>query len=65
MGTHPEAFALLHIPDVTLAAGSLTETGTLALECVTLAPDNVPEKEKEIARSGRVLTHDTDRTEGR
>ena len=25
----------------------------------------VPEKEKEIARSGRVLTHDTDRTEGR
>ncbi|KAI8999085.1 hypothetical protein BD414DRAFT_476947 [Trametes punicea] len=36
--THPEAFVLLHIPDVTLTAASARETGTLALECVTLAP---------------------------
>ncbi|KAI0324694.1 hypothetical protein GY45DRAFT_342417 [Cubamyces sp. BRFM 1775] len=38
--THPEAFVLLHIHDVSLTAGNGTETGTLALECVTLAPDD-------------------------
>ncbi|KAI0373231.1 hypothetical protein BV20DRAFT_963050 [Pilatotrama ljubarskyi] len=39
-GTHPEAFVLLHIPQVTLATANGSETGTLALECVTLAPDS-------------------------
>ncbi|KAH9918400.1 uncharacterized protein BXZ73DRAFT_53015 [Epithele typhae] len=39
MATHPEAFVLLHIPDVTLTAGGTSTSGTLALECVTLAPD--------------------------
>ncbi|KAI0831663.1 hypothetical protein BC628DRAFT_540139 [Trametes gibbosa] len=38
--THPGAFVLLHIPDVTLSAGGVKESGTLALECVTLAPDD-------------------------
>ncbi|KAI0355046.1 hypothetical protein OH77DRAFT_1496245 [Trametes cingulata] len=38
--THPEAFVLLHIPQVTLATPSGSETGTLALECVTLAPND-------------------------
>ncbi|KAH9890576.1 hypothetical protein C8Q73DRAFT_651934 [Cubamyces lactineus] len=38
--THPEAFVLLHIHDVSLTAGNATETGTLALECVTLAPND-------------------------
>ncbi|KAI9059727.1 hypothetical protein FKP32DRAFT_1760780 [Trametes sanguinea] len=38
--THPEAFVLLHIPEVKLSAGNVNERGTLALECVTLAPND-------------------------
>ncbi|KAH9857567.1 hypothetical protein C2E23DRAFT_899979 [Lenzites betulinus] len=38
--THPEAFVLLHISDVTLNAAGASESGTLALECVTLAPND-------------------------
>ncbi|KAI0781426.1 hypothetical protein BD413DRAFT_505234 [Trametes elegans] len=38
--THPEAFILLHIPDVILTAAGVSESGTLALECVALAPNN-------------------------
>ncbi|OJT13433.1 hypothetical protein TRAPUB_10031 [Trametes pubescens] len=38
--THPEAFVLLHIPEVVLHNAGATEQGTLALECVALAPDN-------------------------
>ena len=40
MSTHPEAFVLVHIPDVNLATATVSETGTLALECVTLAPND-------------------------
>ncbi|KAI0668438.1 hypothetical protein C8Q78DRAFT_258882 [Trametes maxima] len=52
--THPEAFVLLHIPDVILAAAGSTERGTLALECVTLAPDN-DDKATQLAAS---LSHE-------
>ncbi|EIW60897.1 uncharacterized protein TRAVEDRAFT_146573 [Trametes versicolor FP-101664 SS1] len=38
--THPEAFVLLHIPEVVLHSAGATEQGTLALECVALAPNN-------------------------
>ena len=39
MAIQPEAFVLLRIPDVVLSASGASESGTLALECVTLAPD--------------------------
>ncbi|KAI0628723.1 hypothetical protein C8Q77DRAFT_1145079 [Trametes polyzona] len=48
--THPEAFVLLHIPDVTLTAAGARESGTLALECVTLAP-NGDDKSAPLAAS--------------
>ena len=35
--THPEAFVLLHIPDVALSTATTHASGTLALECVALA----------------------------
>ncbi|KAI0806840.1 hypothetical protein C8Q74DRAFT_1375418 [Fomes fomentarius] len=51
MSTHPEAFVLLHIPDVTLATATASESGTLALECVTLAPDSSADKSAPLAAS--------------
>ncbi|KAI0648358.1 hypothetical protein C8Q79DRAFT_571098 [Trametes meyenii] len=51
--THPEAFVLLHISDVILAAAGATERGTLALECVTLAPND--DKATQLAAS---LSHE-------
>ncbi|TFK88297.1 hypothetical protein K466DRAFT_521073 [Polyporus arcularius HHB13444] len=50
MSTHPEAFVLLHIPQVTLSTSTATESGTLALECVTLAP-NDGDKDAPLAAS--------------
>ncbi|KAI1783422.1 hypothetical protein LXA43DRAFT_977150 [Ganoderma leucocontextum] len=50
MSTHPEAFVLLHIPEVILSTSSTSESGTLALECVTLAPDGA-DKDAPLAAS--------------
>lgn len=50
MSTHPEAFVLLHISEVILSTSSTSESGTLALECVTLAPDNA-DKDAPLAAS--------------
>lgn len=50
MSTHPEAFVLLHIPEVTLSTSAASESGTLALECVTLAPNDA-DKDAPLAAS--------------
>ncbi|RPD59263.1 hypothetical protein L226DRAFT_553696 [Lentinus tigrinus ALCF2SS1-7] len=50
MSTHPEAFVLLHIPEVTLSTATASESGTLALECVTLA-SNDGDKDAALAAS--------------
>ena len=50
MTTHPEAFVLLHIPEVILSTSSTSESGTVALECVTLALDNA-DKDAPLAAS--------------
>ncbi|KAI0737901.1 hypothetical protein C8Q80DRAFT_1222634 [Daedaleopsis nitida] len=50
MSTHPEAFVLVHIPEVTLSTATVSEAGTLALECVTLAPNDA-DKDAPLAAS--------------
>ncbi|TBU43802.1 hypothetical protein BD309DRAFT_893678 [Dichomitus squalens] len=50
MATHPEAFVLLHIPEVSLSTSNTSEHGTLALECVTLATDST-DKDAPLAAS--------------